>query len=110
MNISYLMDEFDMNGIIVEPNPPDNVMDLSDVTILQSCAFLLATPCILCIQLLDLLSALYRASSNEARKFGDYMEYRKRMREEQEAMKNKKKRHICHRLFRTLTKCCIALL
>jgi hypothetical protein len=50
-----------MGGIIAEPDPPSWVLDLSDVSLFQSCVFVCAMPCIMCIQCADFLSALKKA-------------------------------------------------
>jgi len=60
--IGNIIREVDNNGDISEPNVnPEDVMDLSDLTLTQSCVFVCAMPCILCIQFADLISALRKA-------------------------------------------------
>jgi hypothetical protein len=61
LDVSYLVSELELGGNLQEPNPPDNVMDLSDVTLAQSCIFVCAMPCIMCVQLSDLAGAVMRA-------------------------------------------------
>ena len=54
--------EIDAMGDITEPNVnPDEVMDLSDLTIGQSCVFVCAMPCIVCIQFADFVYAVNKA-------------------------------------------------
>ncbi len=67
LDLSYLADEVDMGGNIEEPDPPDQVMDLSDVTLAQSCIFVCAMPCIMCVQLSDLIAAIVRAYNRHYR-------------------------------------------
>lgn len=50
MNISYLCEEMEMGGTIEEPNKPRNYMDLSNVTLCQSCAFIGILPVVVCMQ------------------------------------------------------------
>lgn len=54
LNIWYFNDEVDLDGIIAEPNPPQDVSDLSDLSIQQLCIFACALPCVLIIQMCDL--------------------------------------------------------
>jgi hypothetical protein len=58
LDVSYLTDEVEKGGIIEELEPPPNVKDLSDVTLLQSLVCVCGMPCILCVQLCDLITAV----------------------------------------------------
>ena len=98
LEISYLVEEMELGGNIEEPEIPEDVMDLSDVTMCQSALFFVATPFILVIQLYDLCVALYKALMR-------YLEYRKAIYEEKEARRNKKKRNVCSKMLRTCFRC-----
>lgn len=56
-----------MGGSIEEPDPPENIMDLSDVTLAQTCVFICAMPCIMCVQISDLVAAVLRAYNRHYR-------------------------------------------
>jgi len=95
--ISYLLEEMDLGGNIDEPEPPDDAMDLTDVTMLQSLLFFIATPFILCIQLYDLLLALQRH-------FRKYLDRRQRLYEKRE-LKRGKQRTACEKITKTFSRC-----
>lgn len=61
----YMVDELEMGGNIIEPDPPAHYMDLSDVTLLQTCMCICAFPCVLCIQACDCVSAVWRSCTGE---------------------------------------------
>lgn len=61
MDISYLTSEVEKGGTIAELMPPEDVKDLTDVTLLQSCIFVVGMPCILCIQIVDVVKAVNRS-------------------------------------------------
>lgn len=61
MDVSYLTSEIERGGTIAELMQPYNVKDLTDVTLLQSCVFVVAMPCILCIQVVDIVKALRKS-------------------------------------------------
>jgi len=61
LDISWHVEQMDQGGVILEPNPPDHILDLSDVTLCQSCIFVCAMPCIVCLQCSDLMSAFAKA-------------------------------------------------
>ena len=61
-DISYWMDELiNANGEIAEENPPPDTIDLSDVSLNQVILLVLAFPCLVTVQVLDLLYALWKA-------------------------------------------------
>eukprot|EP01031_Cornospumella_fuschlensis_P030156 gene30156-36428_t len=61
LDISYLTDEVERGGVIEELDPPPDAKDMSDVTLVQSFVFVCGMPCIVCIQLCDLVNAVKRA-------------------------------------------------
>lgn len=61
LDISWHIEQLDQGGVILEPNPPDHILDMSDVTLFQSCVFVCAMPCIVCLQCSDLVSAFAKA-------------------------------------------------
>lgn len=61
MDVSFYIDQIDNGGNITEPDPPPDVLDLSDVSLFQSCVFVFAMPCILIIQCIDFCRALRAA-------------------------------------------------
>jgi hypothetical protein len=64
MDISYWMDELvNANGEINEPDPPPNTIDLTDVSLNQVILLVIAFPCMITVQLLDLIYALFKALS-----------------------------------------------
>ena len=73
MDISYYVSRLSMDetGVIEEPDPPADVVDLSDVSLSQVCMCLAALPCVMMVQLCDLASAVCRAC-------GRYAEVRRR--------------------------------
>ena len=106
LEISYYIDLVDMGGNITEPNPPEHVMDLSDVSLFQSCVFVCAMPCILCIQCSDLMIAL-RAAYDRHYKDQPLFSFgantaRKDMYIAPEDVK--KKRRVLRRIWKTLTR------
>lgn len=97
---SYLLDEITYGGEIEEPEPPENAMDFSDVTITQTCALIFATPFILAIQLYDIVVAVLKYIFRYCKPFFEHEE----LSPEEEARK-RKKRSFWHRLFRTCLHC-----
>lgn len=63
LDVSYLTDEVEKGGNIVEFDPPEDTRDLSDVTLFQSCVFVCGFPCIVMIQFLDLFKAVRKTYS-----------------------------------------------
>lgn len=114
MDVSYLTDEIEKGGIIAESNPPDDTKDLSDVTLIQSCVFVCAMPCILCIQFADLCKAVKRVYDDNYRdepffKLPDWFKNKtttaEDMKEPQNTPKKSKKRTIWFRMYRTCIRC-----
>lgn len=61
-DISYWMDELvNANGDIAEENPPSDTIDLSDVSLNQVLLLVAAFPCLVTVQFLDLIYALWKA-------------------------------------------------
>jgi hypothetical protein len=113
LDISYLTDELEKGGIIAELQPPENAADLSDVTLLQSCVFVCAMPCILGIQFCDLFASAKRAYSRYYRdeplchcpSLSCWLSNRTLSEEEAKKQRHKKKKTIWHRLYRTCVRC-----
>ena len=62
LDISYWMDELvNANGDIDEENPPPDTIDLSDVNLNQILMLVFAFPCLITVQIMDLIVALYKA-------------------------------------------------
>mmetsp|Transcript_22575 Transcript_22575/g.50193 ORF Transcript_22575/g.50193 Transcript_22575/m.50193 type:complete len:372 (+) Transcript_22575:762-1877(+) len=99
LEISYHIDQIDMGGIITEPDPPADVLDLSDVSLFQSCVFVIALPCVMCIQCSDLLRGLKRAY---AKHYRDQPLFASKAKVEQP--QEKKKRRVLRRLWKTATR------
>lgn len=101
LDFAYIVEEIDMGGTIAEPDPPPTAMDLSDVTLLQSCIFICAMPCILCIQCFDLIKAIGRAYTEHYKDkplFGDNKKKKKK------APPPKKKRRFLRRVWKTIVR------
>eukprot|EP01038_Epipyxis_sp_PR26KG_P012410 gene12410-16644_t len=99
LNISGILEELDHNGNIKEPDPPEVVMDLTDVTISQSCLLIIVFPCVAVIQCMDLVKAIQRA-------------YRRYQTDRLHGFNNnnsreskKKKKGFLRKVYRTLTYC-----
>jgi hypothetical protein len=112
MDVSYLTDEVEKGGQIAEANPPEDAKDLSDVTLIQSCVFVCAMPCILCIQISDLGFALKRAFDRTYRDEpfcklpSCCLRDKTALAEEKQAQQRKaKKRTLWRRIWRTLVRC-----
>ena len=99
-DFSYLVEEIDMGGSIEEPDPPPNVMDLSDVTLLQSCVCVCAFPCILIIQCVDLVKALRSAYAHHYEHKPWFGTDKKKKKKEQP----KKKRRFMRRVWKTIVR------
>lgn len=67
LDVSYLTDEVEKGGVIEELDPPPDVKDMSDVTLLQAFVFVCGMPCILCIQVCDLATAVKTAYDHHYR-------------------------------------------
>lgn len=115
LDVSYLTDEVEKGGIIAEQNPPADVKDLSDVTLLQSCIFVCGMPCILCIQLADLCKAIKRVYDDNYRddpffQLPSYFKSKTTTSEETKdptnVPKRPRKRTIWWRMYRTCVRCC----
>jgi hypothetical protein len=62
LDITFWMDELvNANGDIKEPNPPVDVMDLTDVSLNQVLLLVAAMPCLVSVQIFDLSVACYHA-------------------------------------------------
>lgn len=112
LDISYLTDELEKGGTIAELDPPDDVKDLSDVTLFQSCIFVCAMPCILGIQCCDLVNAIKRAYNKYYRdeplcKCPNLWLTNRTVSSEKAAIEatKKKKKTIWHRMWKTCVRC-----
>lgn len=103
LEISFYIDQVDMGGVIAEPDPPENFMDLSDVSLFQSCVFVCAMPCIMCIQLADFIKALKKAY-NKHYKDQPMFDFSSRKEKYAEPQDTKKKRRVLRRIWKTLTR------
>ena len=111
MDVSYYVDEIGRpDAVIEEPDPPPDVMDLSDVTATQLILVTVSFPFVVFMQVLDLCVALQRATKRFLR-----VQYRKRIQpllggreeedgqgREQGAAKAKKRSGVITRLARTI--------
>merc|ERR1711991_407067 len=62
LDISYWMDELvNANGDIAEENPPADTIDLTDVNLNQILMLVFAFPCLITVQIMDLMVALCKA-------------------------------------------------
>jgi len=111
MDVSYFVDEIGRpDSVIEEPDPPADVMDLSDVTATQLILVTVSFPFVVFMQVLDLCVALQRAAVRFLR-----VQYRKRVQpllggrddgqgqgQEQGTAKAKKRSGVLTRLARTI--------
>jgi hypothetical protein len=94
MNISYYTEQMDYDGIIEEPNVnPEDVVDLSGVSLLHFTGVLFAIPCILCIQCRDSAEGLCGV-------INDWIFEMRRSREKAK----KKRQSFAHRVKKTLNR------
>ena len=103
LEVSYYIDQIDNGGVIAEPDPPDNFMDLSDVSLFQSCIFVCAMPCVMCIMFMDLMKAMRKAY---AKHYADQPVFASSKHQEKYAAPGevKKKRRVLRRVWKTLTR------
>lgn len=103
LEVSYYIDQIDNGGVIAEPDPPDNFMDLSDVSLFQSCIFVCAMPCVMCIMFTDLIKAIRKAY---AKHYADQPGFMSNKHKEKYAAPGevKKKRRVWRRVWKTLTR------
>ena len=99
LDIWYLIFEIEQNGAdIEEPDVPDDVADLSDVSLKQALFFIFVIPFVFAIQFVDLITATCRACNR-------YRAYKKRKAAEREQQMNKsKRRSLFERIISTFTK------
>jgi phosphoglycolate phosphatase-like HAD superfamily hydrolase len=114
LDVSYLTDEVEKGGTIAESNPPPDAKDLSDVTLIQSCVFVCAMPCILCIQSVDLVRAVKRVYDDNYKDqpfcgcgLPDCFRNKTTEAGEKKQLEPKKpkKRTVWFRIYRTLVRC-----
>lgn len=67
LDVSYLTDEIERGGTILEPNPPTYTRDLGDVTLFQSCIYVCGFPLILLVQIMDLCQGVRRSYNRHYR-------------------------------------------
>lgn len=105
LEVSYYIDQVDMGGIIAEPDPPAWVMDLSDVSLFQSCVFVCAMPCIMCIQCADFMVAVRKAYDKHYRD-QPLFAFSSNRKEKYALPKpeEKKRRRVLRRIWKTLTR------
>ena len=100
LNISYYNDEIVLDGIIAEPNPPDDVTDLSDLSIHQLFIFACALPCVLLIQCMDCCNGMKKA----AYRFYEFHRRSKGPGEEKGEETKKKKKGTLYRIQKAVRK------
>lgn len=118
LDVSYLTNELERGGNIAELDPPDDVRDLSDVTLFQSCVFVCAMPCIIGIQCCDLIASTRRAYDRYYREeplfkcpsfVSCWLSSRTIPAEQAKAKakeeQRKKKKTVWHRLYKTCVRC-----
>jgi len=101
LEISYYIDGIDTGGIIAEPDPPERVMDLSDVSLFQSCIFVVGMPCILLIQCSDLVKAV---ASAYAKHYAHVPLFAKPKKAAKEPPQRGKKNKLLRRIYKTVTR------
>lgn len=113
LDLTFLIEEMDRGGSIEEPDPPANVMDLSDVSLFQSCIFVCGMPCIVCLQITDLCSAVRKAYSRHYKNKplvdmswwnGRRSAYKNNNIEEEEQQPKKKPRRLLRRIAKTVNR------
>lgn len=106
MDVSYLTDEVERGGAIDELDPPASAKDMSDVTLAQSFVFVCGMPCIICIQLVDLFTAVRAAYDRHYRDQPLCPQLCSSSKEAKgKEVKRKKRSTIWTRLWRTLMRC-----
>lgn len=111
LDISYLTDEVEKGGPIIERDPPPYARDLSDVTLFQSCIYVCGMPVIICIQIADLCTAVrqaydqYYQDNPPCCQTQDWFCMRKKTMPASEATKKPKGKTIWHRMYRTIMRC-----
>jgi hypothetical protein len=104
MDISSQTQEVDNGGTIAEPLSGDHkggdVADLTDVTLTQSCIYVCAMPCIVCIQISDFIVALRRAYQS----YYEEAENERTTEESRRAARKHNKRSFIRRVYRTLAR------
>jgi hypothetical protein len=104
LEISFYIDQVDMGGVIAEPDPPDDFMDLSDVSLFQSCIFVCAMPCVICIMFMDLIKAMRRAYAKHYADQPSFFSSTKRSEKYAAPEEVKKKRRVLRRVWKTMTR------
>jgi len=113
MNISYLNDELEFGGNILEPvrDAPEKVWDLSGMTLQQLFHALVAYPIAWGYQTLDLIMALYQLALRLKRRVQRYLDDRALKHQQELAReaagrggKNKKRKGLAARVLKTLTR------
>ena len=96
LDISYWMDELvNANGDIAEEDPPPDTIDLSDVNLNQILMLVFALPCLITVQIMDLIYALFKAVGRyiaiRRRQMAEVAENKRALRaaEEEEAQKGR---------------------
>ena len=107
LDISYWMDELvNANGDIDEENPPPDTIDLSDVNLNQILMLVFAFPCLITVQIMDLIVALCKALTRyvriRRRQMQEVAESKRALREAEEEEARKGRSSVCDRIKRTV--------
>lgn len=101
LDIWFVLDGIVLGEDIEEPDPPANIMDLSDVSFQQICLFFAVIPCVFAIQVMDFINAYMRFLQR-------YCAYRRRvatdrhLHSQERDQHHRGKRTLCGRIAKTL--------
>ena len=109
MNLSYLNDEVEFGGTLLEPDvDPEELWDLSGMSLEQLALALIAYPIALVYQTLELIVAIYNLLLRIYRRLRLYIEDRWLQYQQEQAKaakETKKRRGLIARIAKTLTRC-----
>lgn len=107
LDISYWMDELvNANGDIAEESPPSDTIDLSDVNLNQILMLVFAFPCLITVQIMDLIVALCKAIARyvriRRRQMQEVAEHKRALREAEEIEARRGRSSLWDRIKRTV--------
>lgn len=109
MNLSYLNDEIDYGGTVLEQDAPPDTWDLSGLTLEEVFRQTIAYPVAIIYQTIELIVAVYNLLRRIWARFLRYLDDRALAHEQELARQKaekKKRRSFVQRLFKTAQKCC----
>lgn len=112
MDLSYLNDEIDYGGTVAEAEPPPDTWDLTGLSLQELMRQIIAYPIALVYQTIELAVAVYNLLRRLWARVLRYMDDRALAHEQQLArakLEKKKRKSMAMRLWRTVQRCCKAL-